>query len=213
MIAFIRKYFGWLFTLFVKLVDRIRWKQTNSLSDEDLNKIEELLANDYYLICVRSSNHLSTWLISLGNWILTRKFGFYSHCLMNLENDAFAPNDFRLVEATLRKGVAYNSFADVFANVDSVALLKPKTFTIENWTKVMDGARKYAGREYDTLYDFTRANKVSCIELICVALMEDPNFLINYENFDRALKKYHELTPQMLYDCPDFEVVFEIRNK
>lgn len=39
----------------------------------------------------------------------------------------------------------------------------------------------------------------------------DPNYSVNHANFAALSEKYGELTPQMLYTCPDFEVVFEVR--
>jgi len=210
--SFFRRLLGWITTAVVGLINLIRWKQKDPVSDEDLSKIREMLTKDYYLICVRSSNLLSAWMVGLTDWWMTGKFGFYAHCLMNLEDEVQSDDDFRLVEATPRHGVSYNSFRKVFKNASSVALLKPRTFSMEEWTKVMDRAKGYVGSKYDTLFDFARDNKLSCIELIRDALKADPNYNTNYANFEALLKKYGKITPNMLYDCPDFEIVFEVRN-
>lgn len=189
----------------------VRWKQKHPLSPKTVDTLRVALTKDYYLICVRSSNLLSAWVVGLTDWVMTGKFGFYAHCLMNLENEVRGDEDFKLVEATPRRGVSYSMFEKVFSSASSVALLKPKTFTIENWTKVMDKSRTYVGRKYDTLFDFANDNKLSCIELVRNALQADPNYHINYANFEALLKKHGKLTPDMLYNCPDFEVVFEDR--
>jgi hypothetical protein len=76
---------------------------------------------------------------------------------------------------------------------------------------MLDRAKSDVGKPYDTLYDFAQAQKLSCIELVRNCLQADPNYATNFANFEAMLVKYGELTPQMLYDCPDFEVVWEVR--
>jgi len=210
--SFFRKYLGWLPTLVVRLISCVRWKQRDPLSGEELENIKDMLAKDYYLICTRSSNLLSAWFVGLTDLVMTGRFGFYAHCLMNLEDEVMSDDDFRLVEATPKRGVSYDPFNLVFKNVSSVALLKPRTFTIEQWTQVMDKSRTYVGRKYDTLFDFAKDNKLTCIELIRDALQADPNYEVNYANFEALLKKHGKVTPNMLYRCKDFEVYFEVRR-
>lgn len=211
MAGFIRKHFGWLITLFVSTICQINWKITKRLSDEDLKLIQHSLAKDYYIICTRSPNTLSNHLICFIHWLLTGTWGFYSHALMNLESDTDDPLNFRLIEATLKHGASIDSFDWVFHDVASVALLKPKSFQLEQWTLVMEKATKELGKQYDTLYDLTNDSRVSCVELVLNALKADPNYSVNYANFIALSKQYGELTPHMIYTCPDFEVVLEIR--
>ena len=41
---------------------------------------------------------------------------------------------------------------------------------------------------------------------------DDPDYYTNFANFEKLIAERKNLTPQMFYECPDFEVVFEIRR-
>lgn len=210
--AFLRKYFSWLVTWFVELVSLMRWHNPKAINDDQKKQLADLLAKDYYLICTHNRSSLGTFMINLSDWSLTGKWGFYNHCLMNLEDTINNVENFYLVEATTFEGTGFNSFSSIFASADSVALLKPKTMTIDKWTAVLDQAKANVGKHYDCLYDFTQDKKLSCIELVRNCLQKEPNYATDYANFEMMLAKYGELTPEMLYDCADFEKVWEVRN-
>ena len=38
----------------------------------------------------------------------------------------------------------------------------------------------------------------------------EPNYATDFANFEALLAQYGELTPNMIRDCPDFEVIFEV---
>lgn len=202
-----------IFESFIQALGRIDWEQKNPLTQEDKDQIQKLLTKDYYIINTRRSNHLSTYAIAFSNLVLAGKWGFYSHVLMNLEDEAQSPEDFRLIEA-IGRGTTYSTFDYVFGSIDACALLKPKTVTIDEWTLIMDKANSELGKPYDTLFDLKNDNALSCVELIRAALMSLPNYETRFANFEKMIKKNKNLTPQMFADCDDFEVAYSVnRNK
>lgn len=196
---------------FVDLTSKIKWKQSSTISDEDRAVIYEKLKRDYYIIATRRRNFLSTFFIALGHFLLSGKWGFYSHVLMNTEDEVKSAEDFRLVEATF-SGVHYSTFASVFAGVDSVALLKPKAVSLDEWTAALDAAALTLGRPYDKLFDVMGEQSMSCVEVIRFAMRALPNYDTEFAHFERMVQSKKNLTPQLFYDCPDFEVVWEIRR-
>lgn len=209
--AFLRKHFSGVVDFIVKIIARVNWHNQCPLNSNNKAVLASLLANDYYIVVTHSRNHLATYFINLSDWFKTHKWGFWAHCLMNLEDTVSAEKDFRLIEATIFSGTVFDPFDVVFKDVDAVALLKPKSMTLEKWTSVLDKAKNNEGKEYDTLYDFSQDKKLSCIELVRNILQAEPNYAIDFANFEATLLKYKELTPQMLYSCPDFNIVYEIK--
>lgn len=216
--AFLRKYFSWFVTPFTKVLGKIEWKQKKPLTDADRAVVMEMLKKNYYIIATRRGNHLSTFAISLANFVVSGKFSYWSHVLMNTEDEVQSPDDFRLIEAT-NAGSTFSSFEQVFGGVgskpqapDAVALLKPKSMEIEEWTAVLDKAKTQTGKPYDTLFDLADDLAVSCVELIRNILKANPNYDTDFAEFEKMINKAKNLTPQMFCDCPDFEVVFEIRK-
>ena len=188
----------------------INWKLTNPLTDEEKAKVNAMLVPNYYIILTRNNNHLSSYIIGLGDLIYTHKFGYWGHALMNMENKVVNDTDFRFVQA-VGTGVQYATFNQV-TGVNSIALLKPKSMSIEAWTAVLDKAYTDVGKPYDTLFDMSQDQKLSCVELVRNALMAEPNYTTDFANFEATVQKYKRITPQMFYDCPDFEVVYEVRH-
>lgn len=198
-----------LFNKIVFLIGKIEWKTTKYVSQEDLLTIKSMLKDDYFVIVTRRGNHLSTYFIGLIEVFLRFKFGYWSHSLMNLEDTVTEDKDFRLMQAT-GIGTAYAGFDEVF-DVQGVALLKPKSMTLDEWTTVLDTAKAQLGKPYDTLFNIADDSKLSCIELTRKILMASPNYDEDFKHFETMIKKYKNVSPQMLYDCEDFEVFFEVR--
>ena len=196
---------------FILQLAKIKWKEKKLLSPEDDIKIKEKFVSDYYIIATRKSNYLTTFFITLGNFLLTGKWGFYSHVLMNLEDEVKDDDDFRFIEAT-GKGVHYSTFIDVFGTVDAVALIKPKNITLEEWTKALDKAKTYLGRPYDNLFDLKSDLEINCVELIRLALEGTDNYSQNFAEFEKLVAAKGKITPDMFVNCSDFEVVFSIRR-
>jgi len=195
---------------FAKLIGKIHWSPTTVLSETECNTIKELLIPNYYIILTRRNNHLSTYAIAVGNFFLTGKFSYWSHVLMNTEDEVNDKKDFRLIEA-IGTGIQFSPFDKVF-DVQSVAILKPRHIQAWQWTAILDKAKTELGKPYDTLFDLKSDSALSCVELVRNALMAEDDYEINFANFEAMIAKNKNLTPEMFYNCPDFEVIYEIRH-
>ena len=175
----------------------VRWEVKETVTPAELDVLRLKLKKDYYIILTRHNGFLSTYAISIAHFLLTLgKRGYYAHVLMNLEDEANKDADFRFIEAT-GKGTHFSDFKDVFdPQITSVALLKPKSMTLEKWTRAMDKAK----------------TALSCVELVRFALRAEPTYDEDFKNFEAMIAKYKNLTPQMFFDCPDFEIVWETRH-
>lgn len=196
---------------FIELISKIHWKQSGVLTSEDDVVIKEKFVNDYYIIATRKSNYLTTFFIALGNFFLTGRWGFYSHVLMNLEDEVKEDDDYRFIEAT-GNGTHYSNYPSVFGAVDAVALIKPKNMSLTEWTKALDKAKTYLGRPYDNLFNLKNDLEINCVELIQLALKNTENYATNFAEFEKLIAKKKRLTPDMFAECSDFEVVFVIKK-
>lgn len=194
----------------LKFASNVHWKLRRGITDADRAEIKELLKHNYYVILTHRRNHLTTYLTSIANFLLTGKFGFWAHTLMNLEDEVNTVDDFRLIEA-VSAGVTYTPFDQVF-DVDAVTLLKPKHVTLTEWTSAMDASKTYLGHPYDTLFDLANDNELSCVEVVHDAISKIPGYKVLFPELETAIAKKKNLTPQMFYDCGDFEVAFEVRR-
>jgi hypothetical protein len=190
---------------------KVTWKTRDKLSEQELSEIRKRCKKDYYIIATRKKNYLSTFFIVLGHFLLTGKWGYFSHVLMNLEDAVRDDSDFRFIEAT-GKGVHYSTFTEVFSTVQSVALIVPTHMSMTNWTKALDKARTLLGRPYDNLFDLKNDLEINCVELIRLALQETPDYDKNFAEFEKLAKRKKKLTPDMFVDCPDFKVIYEIKE-
>lgn len=179
-----------------------------SLKEADHDTLRKMLKTDYYIILIRRSTALTTYVISLASFFTTGKFSFYSHALMNVEGDIDNNVDFKLIEATA-KGVHWSSFMSVF-DCDNVCLLKPKGINIKEWTLILDVVKDQYGKPYDSLFDLTENQNLSCVELVYTGLSALPDYEKRFPHLQELIKKHGlNLTPQMFYDCPDLEVVYK----
>lgn len=192
----------WLFKLFHKGKQFL-------LTPEEHQAIKEILKNNYCIIVARRETHLSTYGIAIAHFFLTGRWGYWSHVLMNCENNVATDDDFKLVEAT-GKGVHYSKFDEVF-NCDSTALLVPVGFTGEEWVKAIEEMYNEVGAPYDDLFDFTDTSEVSCIEAVYVALSKCPESEA-FKELQKMLNKCKKLDPDMLYNCKAFYKLYEVRH-
>lgn len=196
---------------FILMIGKVVWKPKNLLTQAEQDQIYGMLKDNYFVMLSHRSNELSTYATAFANLVLTGKWGYWGHAFMNLEDTVNSIGDFRIIEA-VGKGVTYTPFPLAF-NVNGVVLLKPKSMALADWTAVLDAAKKELGKPYDTLFDIANDNALSCVELVRTALMKgDPNYAQNFPNFEAMIKKDKNLSPQMFYDCGDFEPVLEIRH-
>jgi hypothetical protein len=181
------------------------------LKEQDLDNIRRLLKEHYCLILTRRSSHLTTYLIYLISWLATRRASHYTHALMNVEGDIPNHIDFKLVEATGR-GVHYSTFLEVF-DCDSVCVLAPRGVDLVEWTLALQAARDSIGEAYDLLFDLNDEKKVTCVAMCYKAMKHLPDYEVRFPKLLELLKNSNgDLTPQMLYDCGDLDVVFEARR-
>ena len=202
----------------LNIVSPINWSSLKALFNKGVyweltelehNKLRTLLAKDHYIILIRRKTHLTTYLISLGNYIRTGKLGYWSHALVNLEDSVQTDFDYQLLES-IGVGTKFSSFMQVF-DCDSVCLLKPYCLNETEWTHAVDQLRLQEGKPYDTVFKLVDETKLSCCELVYEALKND---IWKMPTFNRMIKEHHnQVTPDMFYNCKgDFEVVFEVRH-
>ena len=186
------------------------WTLTNPVTQDELDKVNSLLASNYYIILTRNNNHLSSYMIGISDFFLSGKFGFWGHTLINVEDQVVNETDFKFVES-IASGVQYATFKEVTA-VNSIALLKPKTMPADDWNAILQKAYADIGKPYDLVFDLNQTDAMSCVELVRNVLQADPTYATNFANFEALAQKHGKVTPQMLYDCGDFEVVYEVRH-
>ena len=207
-----------VYVCFVLLLGRVKWEWLREkitgkrfgLTNDDHAHIRDILEQNYCIILTRRNSHLSSYLVSIAGLILRFKYSHWAHALINVEDEAESLGDFVFMEAT-GIGTHYSSFMQVF-DCDSVCLLKPRNVSLDEWNNAFLKMRQYLGRPYDTLFDLLTDNEINCVELVWLALTHLGKYEERFPNFEKLRKRYKKITPQMLYDCGDFEVVFEKRR-
>lgn len=199
---------------FVPVIGKVTWQKLFAkfhggrqylLTHEDKWAIRNTLSKHYCICLTRRHSHLSTYATAFAHFIKTGRWGYWSHVLMNCEQDVTKNADFRLVEAT-GVGCHESTFNEVF-NVDGAMLRIPEGFTLAEWTKVIDAMIDQEGKKYDMLFNFLDDSEISCIEAIYNALKTIPDSVAFIE-LDKLLKRYKVLTPQMLADCKGFQTIY-----
>lgn len=181
------------------------------LTEQDHDKLRELLKDNYFIILTRRKSHLTTYLIAIASFIVDHKMSHYTHALMNVEGDLAGHLGYKLIEAT-GEGVHYSTFMEVF-DCDSVVLLTPKGVTPAEWTAVMDEVKNDLGKQYDDFFDISNDLSVSCVEMVYWGLKTLPDYEQRFPNLVRLIREHKDdLTPQMLLDCGDLDVAFEVRR-
>ena len=207
----------------MQAIGKAHWRSSSYIGRVEREQIKSMLVDNYYVILTYRKNHLSSYFIGLANLVLTGKWASWSHALLNLEDSVQNLDDFRIVPMDRRLGgqrvlieaVGAGSIVSPFENVfdvHSVALLVPRGVTIDEWRGLMDRAKAQMGKKYDTLFDLADDSELSCVELVRTVLQGLPDYETRFANFEALIKKRGNLTPQMYYDCGDFEVVFEART-
>ena len=95
------------------LIGKVNWKTKKVLNEDDLEKVKELLKDNYYIILTRHNGRLTAYAISLAHFLITGKHGHYGHALLNIEDQVITDNDFQFIESTAN-GVHYSKFDEVF---------------------------------------------------------------------------------------------------
>lgn len=204
----------------LNIFSSIHWNRTSAmfnngiyykLEEPDHDKLREMLKDNYFVILTRRRCHLTTYLIALASLVAAGKPSHYTHALMNVEGDLDGHLGYKLIEAT-GVGVHYSTFMQVF-DCDSVVLLSPKGMTPEAWTAVMDNVKAKLGEEYDDFFDISEDKSVSCVEMVYWGLKSLPDYQTRFPELIKLIETHgNDLTPQMLYDCGDLDVAFEVRR-
>jgi hypothetical protein len=192
------------------------------ISAEQREAARDLMSAGVYLWVSRRETHFTTYAIAICHWVLgflvwaknkfkgnRPRFSFYSHAFFNFDDN-------ELIEA-VGTGVRKAYFDHCF-DVDAVAALAPKNLTKEEWDAyrplIIEGMKSNLGKGYDTSFDLTDENAVSCIELIRIVLKNTvKEYELKFSDFENMIKLYKNLTPQMIYDSSDFVVVWEAGQK
>lgn len=149
---------------FIAFINRFSWRswspKSNQLTEADKTTLRQLCAKDYFIIATRRPSFLSAWCINFGHFLLTGRWGYYTHVLMNTEDKVYSDLDFRFIEA-ISKGVTFSTFDDITKHIDSVCLLKPKLMTLKEWTTCLDAAKTYEGIPYDNLFSLINTEEIN----------------------------------------------------
>lgn len=193
-----------------------------NLTPEDRDKCKDLMESGSYLWLSRRKTHLTTYLISIGDWLLAvikwfkikgkfprPNFKKYTHAFLNYDDDL-------LIEA-VAKGVVKSYFDGVF-DCDWVCALKINGMTDQEWKefgkKIAEEAAGDLGKRYDASFNIKDNSEVSCIELIRDDAKKalDDDYYEYMSDFEDKIARYGNLTPQMMRDSSSFKVVLEIKR-
>lgn len=207
--------------LFV-VVGKIHWNALRALfngglyydlKERDHEVIRAIIRKNYCVILTHRKTHLTTYLIGLGNWILTRKCGYWRHALMNIEDSLPTDDlDYEIVEAT-GKGTHKSTFMEVF-DCDGVALLIPARSSKEEWHAIMESVREMIGTKYDYVFDINNADAVSCVEMVLQAAKKKGLAEKVFPELLKLIEEKKNLTPDMMweaYERGDFKLAYEVR--
>lgn len=205
-----------IINLILDILAWVNWKwlrklitgKSNALNRMDQLKVRNKLYDGYYIILTVDRNHLSSWSVRIANLFLTGKWSDYSHALVNVEPDD--SREFRFVEA-INKGVVVSDFDEVLA-CDAICILKPKYYTLEEFNEAVGSIYVEIGKKYDKRFKHNDPNERSCVEVARARLQALPEYETRMRVFEHMIKTEKTLTPQMIRDCPDFEVVLEIKR-
>lgn len=188
----------------------------------DRENARDLMTYRIHLWVSRRDTHLTTYLISFSDYVLSLyawfkagrktvrpRWGFWSHAFLNYDNN-------ELVEA-VGKGVSRRYFDEVF-DCDAAAALLPKNITPKEWEDlqpfIAEEMLKQLGKKYDTAFDIKDESTVSCIELVRLVLKNRVvDYGLKFKSFEAMIETYKNVTPQMLYESGDFVCVWEVRRK
>lgn len=209
------KYFWYIYDLIMDFFSKTSWRglrtlltgKSYGLTESDWDEIKKVLDTGYFIILTEDRSHLSSWMVKAAHFALTRKWSSYSHALVNVESD----NDFKykFVEA-IGTGVRQCGFSQVF-KCDSICILKPKYYTNEQVEKTMGKAMQFIGKKYDKRFRYNDEDQMSCVEIARSSLKDLPDYEKEMRVFEYMISSTKNLTPPMFRQCPDFEVVLEIK--
>lgn len=209
-----------IYDFFMKMIGKIHWEGLHRrfygrrymLNTEDWLEIKDVLSKGYFIILTRRKTHLSTFACALAHFFLTGRWGYYSHALVNVDEDraTYGFNDFKFMEA-IGSGVQFSKWHEVFS-CDSVCILKPRWYTIDELNASIGVGMEDIGKSYDDRFKVYDDMEMSCVEVARKRMSSLPLYSEKMRVFEYMIQNEKNLTPEMFRECPDFEVLLEIRK-
>lgn len=205
-----RKIFDWFMLNCISPIDftpikkMLTGRQFN-LTVDDLTYLYDLLKSDNYIILTRRNMHFTTYLISIGHFLLTGRFARYAHICMNIEDNT----DVKILEA-VGSGVKISKFKDVF-NCDAYCVIEPTMVSRFEWQFALQKSLKEnINKKYDTIFNIGSDAELSCGELVIDTIRNIVNYELRFKYTLDLIKREKQITPQMFYENPDFKIVREV---
>lgn len=210
--------------LIIKILGRLNWTglkyfltgREYNLLDQDIFGACREISKTRCIGLIRRNTHFTTYLITFGHLLvscfypklrLEKKIGHWSHAFLHVE-DIGSTAGFEVIEA-VGSGVKKSEFWNVF-NADSICLLKPKYIDANEFEKIVSFARSSVGVAYDTSFKMFDKSKMSCVEFVYNAMIGADSESL--PNLKKMVEETGKLTPDMIYLCGDFEIVYEVRR-
>jgi hypothetical protein len=192
-----------------RFVSSIKMRNLSPLNEHEKQKLVELLASDYYIILTGNKYTLSGNIVKFLSLLLNGKWPKYTHVLMNCDfmSNSSDKDKFKFMEAT-SSGVHYSTFDQVF-DCTNVCILSPRNIRTEDFTEIIDELIKQDGKPYDDLFQLSDESRLSCVELVRIALKANDSYYENFSDLERMISSEKNLTPQMFRDCEDFLAILE----
>lgn len=203
-----------LYKLVMDTIPKIKWnKIRRKLGWKPSGEIWQKLLCDsldkgYYIILTEDRGALSSWGVKLLHFCLTFTWPRYTHALVNVEETT--ATKYLFMEA-INKGVWFADFNEVF-NCDSIVFLSPIWYTQEEFDATVADVYAEIGKDYDIKFNYDDETNRSCVEIARQRMMTLPGYFEKMRRFEYLIKCEKNLTPQMFRDCPDFQVVLEIKR-
>ena len=210
------KYKTWWYKvvdLIEKIAAGIHWQRTAAvfnngiyyhLLEKDHDTLRATLGRRHFIILNHRSCHFTTYVIALMTLIKSGKIGYWTHAFVNTARTKF-------VEATAI-GTHSSTFMQVF-DCDGVVLLSLKGVSDDEWWEAAaDTLKDDMGKPYDDLFDYMNTECLSCVEVVWTIIENLKDYRTRFPNLIAMIESEKQLTPQMYYDCPDFEKIFEVRR-
>lgn len=202
--------------IMLNIIGRMNWTglkyfftgREYDLRDEDITEIVRAMKSQRLIGLSYRETHFTSYCINTIYFFLSGRLREFSHAWLGPRpfEDSL---DLRIIES-VAEGVRSAPFWKVLL-VDAVALLKPKYFHPDKWAELDIEAEKDVGHIiYDIYGRYMDPSERNCIEQVVFRMLHsDPDCL---PGTTALMKKYKQLTPQMIYDSGDFEVILEIRR-
>lgn len=197
-----------------KIVGRLNWTglkyfftgREYNITTEQVETACNLLLEQRLVGLSYRATHFSSILIILGHFLLTGRWVKLCHAWINTDDEMKNPFGLKIYES-ISEGAIESPFWKVIL-CDGLVLLKPRWVKEENWDKINEVLKRQDGLPYDIFARYKDPSEINCCERVVRAILDvQPDAL---PALCHMMKRYGNLTPQMLLECGDFEVVYEV---